>query len=223
MEKNKLEDLTEETLNKAFNQTKQKLEDEPSNKQKAKQEEKSKQNENIKGAPSKQDGKSPHEEKSNEEAKDKKQDRNVSCEEYLKLKYQLADAINKYKQLDKEFENYRTRTREEIKQSTTNGLVKAIELMLPALDSFKKAKQIVKDPKNLEGINLIEKSLMTALEKQGVKKIDCIGKPFNTDFHNAVALIEDKTKKSGIIIDEVESGYTLGEKVIKFSQVIVNK
>ena len=208
MEKQKHnEKLDEEMLNKSFNEAKQKIEND--------------------GKPQKpphqgtNEGKKEEGENKNQEQK--KQERCVSCEEYLKLKYQLADMINKYKQLDQEFENYRKRTREEIKQATINGTVKAIELILPALDSFKKAKQIVKDEKNLEGINLIEKSLMTALEKQGVKKIDCLGKPFNPDFHNAVATVEDKTKKAGTIIDEIEFGYTLNDKVIKYSQVVVSK
>lgn len=223
MDKHNSKNFEEETLSKAFDSTKQKLEEEISNNQKSNKESSHKQSNGNKVENGCKKENETTKEINNTETSDKKMERGVSCEEYLKLKYQLADMINKYRQLNSEFENYRKRTREELSGATLNGKVKAIELIIPALDSFKKAKLIVTDPKNLEGINLIEKSLMASLEKQGVKKINCIGKPFNADFHNAIAIVEDKTKKSGIVIDEVESGYTLGDKVIKFSQVVVNK
>lgn len=216
MEKNKEQELNEEELNKVFNEVKDEVEAEEEKGKTQPKEKKETENKHNKET----------EEANKDEAQpkqEKKIDRSVSCEEYLKIKYQLADMINKYKQLDAEFENYRKRTREEIKQAKTDGLVKAVELLLPALDSFKKAKKVVKDEKNLEGINLIEKSLLQALEKHNVKRINCVGKQFNPDFHNAVAIVEDKTKKSGTIVDEIEYGYMLGDKVIKFSQVVVAK
>ena len=212
MDKHKIDkNLEEEILEETFAEAKSKVENE--NKK-----------DNAKQAEEKMNNSSKNENKKEENKEEtKKAERCVSCEEYLKLKYQLADMINKYKQLDSEFENYRKRTREEMKEAVNDGKIKAIELVLPALDSFKKARLIVKDEKNLEGINLIEKSLMSALEKHGVKRIDCIGKEFNPNLHNAVATLEDKTKKSGTVIDEVEAGYTLNDKVIKFSQVVVSK
>lgn len=147
----------------------------------------------------------------------------VPNEEYIKLKYQFAEFINKHKEYETEFENYKRRTREEIKQAKEDGITKAVETLLPALDSFKKAKKIITDKASISGINLIEKSILQELEKLGVKRIKCVGEPFNAEIHNAVALVEDENAESGTIVEELESGYTKGEKVIKFSQVIVAK
>ncbi len=151
-----------------------------------------------------------------------KQD-SIPTSEFIKLKYQFAEFINKHKEYETEFENYKRRTREEIKQAKEDGISRAVEAILPALDSFKKAKKIITDKSSLSGINLIEKSILSELEKLGVKRINCVGEQFNTDFHNAVMLVEDKSIASGTIIEELEAGYMMGEKVIKFCQVIVAK
>ena len=168
------------------------------------------------------------EEKIEEKKETKSEEKNihescVSVTEFVKLKYQLAEMINRYKQLEHEFDNYRIRTKQEAKQAKTDGLTKAIESILPALDSFKKAKAIITDKSSLSGLSLIEKSLFGSLEKLNVKYIDCIGQEFNPDFHNAVMLVEDKTKKPNTVVDEIEMGFTLNDKVIKYSQVIVSK
>ena len=104
MEKHtKGEQFEDEILNKSFNETKEKFD--------------GKKDDLEKDVNKKDTNQKPSQEK----GEDKKPERCVSCEEYLKLKYQLAEVINKYKQLDGEFENYRKRTREEIKQATTDG------------------------------------------------------------------------------------------------------
>jgi len=170
--------------------------------------------------------KQPNEEatqKKEEPKQEKKVQEVVSKEEYIKLKYQFSEYMNKFKEYEHEFENYKRRTREEIKQAKQDGIEKAVETILPALDTFKKAKSLITDKSSLSGIALIEKNILAELNKLNVKKIECIGKPFNADYHNAVMLLEDKTKKSGIVIDEVEAGYTLNDKVIKYSKVVVTK
>ena len=169
-----------------------------------------------------------YEEKVEQKKETKSEEKNVhescvSVTEFVKLKYQLAEMINRYKQLEHEFDNYRARTKQEAKQAKTDGMTKAIETILPALDSFKKAKALISDTSSLSGIGLIEKSLLNSLEKLNIKYIDCVGQEFNPDFHNAVMLVEDKTKKPNTIVDELEMGFTLNDKVIKYSQVIVSK
>lgn len=147
----------------------------------------------------------------------------VSLAEYVKLKYQMAEVINKYNSLSHEFDNYRKRTKEESKQAKIDGQSKAIEAILPALDAFKKAKDLITDKSSLSGITLIEKSLMSSLGKLGVKPIESIGKEFDPDFHNAVMLVEKDGVKSGTIVDEIEMGFMLHDKVVKYSQVVVAK
>lgn len=160
---------------------------------------------------------------SNDKEQTEQKPRVVPFEDYIKLKYQLADVINKYKEFEHEFNNYRTRTKDEIKQAQMDGMTKGISVVFPAMDSFKKAKKLIKDENSLNGIKMIEKSILDALKKHGIKKIECIGEKFDPNIHNAVLLVEDKTKESGTIIDELEAGYTFNDKVVKFSQVIVAK
>lgn len=195
------------------------------NKNEKEEEIKTQSKENLKQKSSEQQEEQTTKPKNNEEEKTKMHSKAecVPNEEYIKLKYQFAEFINKHKEYETEFENYKRRTREEIKQAKEDGITKAVETLLPALDSFKKAKKIISDKASISGINLIEKSILQELEKLGVKRIKCVGEPFNADIHNAVALVEDENAKSGTVVEELEAGYTMGEKIIKFSQVIVAK
>lgn len=159
----------------------------------------------------------------NEEKKEEKKTVSLTTEEFDAIKLQMAKVINDEKELEKDFENYRKRSREEVEKSFADGQTKALETILPALDSFKKAKKMILDEASIEGVNLIEKSIMQALEKLGVKKIKAVGEKFNPELHNAILSVQDDKAKSGYIVEETESGYTLGNKVIKYSQVVVAK
>ena len=158
-----------------------------------------------------------------EEKKEEKKTVSLTTEEFDAIKLQMAKVINDEKELEKDFENYRKRSREEVEKSFADGQTKALETILPALDSFKKAKKMILDEASIEGVNLIEKSIMQALEKLGVKKIKAVGEKFNPELHNAILSVQDDKAKAGYIVEETESGYTLGNKVIKYSQVVVAK
>ncbi len=157
------------------------------------------------------------------EEKEEKKTVSLSLEEFDAIKLQMAKIINDEKELEKDFENYRKRSREEVDKSFADGQTKALETILPALDSFKKAKKMILDEASIEGVNLIEKSIMQALEKLGVKRIKSVGQKFDPELHNAILSVQDDKTKSGYIVEETESGYTLGDKVIKYSQVVVAK
>ena len=147
----------------------------------------------------------------------------LSQEDYDGIKKQMAKVINDYKDLERDLENFRKRSREEVESAKSQGVIKALESIFPALDSFKKAKGIIKDEKSLEGVRLIEKSLMEALKKLGVKKIECVGKKFDPNLHNAVLSLDTKDVKSGYVVEEIEAGYEMEGKVVRFSQVVVAK
>ena len=147
----------------------------------------------------------------------------LSQEDYDGIKKQMAKVINDYKDLERDLENFRKRSREEVENAKSQGVIKALESIFPALDSFKKAKGIIKDEKSLEGVRLIEKSLMEALKKLGVKKIECVGKKFDPNLHNAVLSLDTKDVKSGYVVEEIEAGYEMEGKVVRFSQVVVAK
>ena len=121
-----------------------------------------------------------------------------------------------------EFDNYRKRTQNDISKAYSNGFNQAITEFLPALDSFKMASEYITDPNTLMGIQYIEKGILSTLEKMGVKAIDVSGK-FDPNFHQAIGSEVSNEHESGDIIKECFKGFTMGDKVIRYSQVIVCK
>lgn len=121
-----------------------------------------------------------------------------------------------------EFDNYRKRTQNDISKAYSNGFNQAITEFLPALDSFKMATEYITDPNTLMGIQYIEKGILSTLEKIGVKVIDVSGK-FDPNFHQAIGSEVSADHESGDIIKECFKGFVMGDKVIRYSQVIVAK
>ena len=121
-----------------------------------------------------------------------------------------------------EFDNYRKRTQNDISKAYSNGFNQAITEFLPALDSFKMASEYITDQNTLMGIQYIEKGILSTLEKMGVKVIDVSGK-FDPNFHQAIGSEVSPEHESGDIIKECFKGFTMGDKVIRYSQVIVCK
>ncbi|MDD4816284.1 MAG: nucleotide exchange factor GrpE [Clostridia bacterium] len=125
--------------------------------------------------------------------------------------------------LQADFDNYRKRSQEQILQARTDGMINALNTIIPSLDSFASAKKQVSDEKVLAGLILIEKDILSALDILGVKKIECIGQRFDPNLHNALATKNDNSLDNDIIVEEYQAGYKLNEKIIRYSQVIVNK
>ncbi len=121
-----------------------------------------------------------------------------------------------------EFDNYRKRTQNDISKAYSNGFNQAITEFLPALDSFKMATEYISDPNTLMGIQYIEKGILATLEKIGVKAIDVSGK-FDPNFHQAIGSETSPEHESGDIIKECFKGFIMGDRVIRYSQVIVAK
>ena len=121
-----------------------------------------------------------------------------------------------------EFDNYRKRTQTDISKAYSNGFNQAITEFLPALDSFKMATEYITDPNTLMGIQYIEKGILSTLEKMGIEVIDVSGK-FDPDFHQAIGSEASDEHESGDIIKECFRGFKMGDKVIRYAQVIVAK
>lgn len=131
-----------------------------------------------------------------------------------------------YKQA--EFDNFRKRTIKEKADLILNGGEKTIQAILPVLDDFERAMQQAEKTDDVaaikEGMELIFKKFMQTLEKQGVKKIETADQDFNTDFHEAIALVPGMgDDKKGKVIDCVQTGYTLNDKVIRHAKVAVGQ
>jgi molecular chaperone GrpE len=140
----------------------------------------------------------------------------------------IDDLTDKYKRLAAEFDNYRKRTLKERTELILNGGEKTITAMLPVLDDMERAivsGEKTEDPKVLrDGMTLIFQKLMKVLEGQGVCKIETEGADFDTNLHEAVALVPGMgDDKKGKVIDCLATGYKLNDKVIRYAKVAVGQ
>ncbi len=125
--------------------------------------------------------------------------------------------------LQAEFENYRRRTDASMIKVKEDGVMLAINKLLPVLDSFKSAKMLVKDEEFLKSLNLIEKQFIDGLGALNVTKIEAENQIFNPKFHNAVMTGNDPEKQDDEILEVFQDGYILGDRVIRHSVVKINK
>ncbi len=140
-----------------------------------------------------------------------------ACEEE-KDKYLLLA-----QQVQADFDNFRRRSREEIERARTSGQVSVIEAFLPCLDTFKEAKKLITDESVLQGVEMIENKILSALKELGVEKIESVGQVYSPHLHNAIAVMRDESKENDIILEEFQAGYKYKDKVIRYAKVIVNK
>lgn len=158
------------------------------------------------------------EQQNNDQAEDK-DPLEVAKAEIEELKKQAL-----YKQA--EFENFRKRTLKEKADLILAGGEKTITAILPVLDDFERALADKSDDANAirEGMELIFQKFQKTLESLGVKKIETEGADFNVDYHESIALVPGMGEdKKGKVIDCVQTGYTLNDKVIRFAKVAVGQ
>jgi molecular chaperone GrpE len=140
----------------------------------------------------------------------------------------LADMNDKYLRLSAEFDNYRKRTLREKAELVKSAGEDILSNILPVLDNFERALSAIKsnsEPEAIkEGILLIYSKFRDFLTQRGVKEIDTLNKPFDPDLHDAITKIPVTSKeKQGIVIDVVEKGYYLNDKIIRHSKVVVGE
>ena len=148
--------------------------------------------------------------------------------EDLKLLYQLNEEKDKFLRLFAEFENYKRRTAKERIELFSTASEEVMISLLPILDDFDRASvEIEKDLENetLKGVLLIKNKLFDSLKSKGLSLVDVKkGDEFNADDHEAVTQIPAPSKDMvGKIIDIIEKGYKLGEKVIRYPKVVIGK
>ena len=145
-----------------------------------------------------------------------------------KAQSEIAELKNQLLYKVAEFENYRKRTLKERAELILNGGEKFITSILPILDDMERAIENgakTDDPEVLrEGMNLIHQKFMKTLESQGVSKIDTENADFDTDLHEAVAMVPGMgDDKKGKVIDCLQQGYKLNDKVIRHAKVAVGQ
>jgi molecular chaperone GrpE len=151
--------------------------------------------------------------------------------QYAKIKVleaALTEEKNKYLRLSADFDNYRKRTLKEKMDLTKLAGEGIFQRILPVLDDLERALKSVQESSDLdavkEGIQLIYGKFADYLGQQGVKEIEAMHQEFNTDLHEAVSKFPAPEKKlKGKVVDVIEKGYYLNEKVIRYSKVIIGE
>jgi molecular chaperone GrpE len=160
-------------------------------------------------------------ESSAEETKNAKEEQG----DVAKLQSELAEQKDKYIRLYSEFDNFRRRTAKEKLEMIQSANEQLLKALLPVIDDFERAEKSFKDKdsKELEGFFLIYNKFKKTLDQYGVKVMEAgSGSEFNPDLHEAITQIPAPDEKlKGKIVDVVERGYLLNEKVIRFAKVVV--
>ncbi len=153
---------------------------------------------------------------------DTKAKKNQSIEE------KLAESQDKYLRLSAEFDNYRKRTLKEKMDLTKSAGESIMNNLLPVMDDFERALQVMEKAEDCnamkEGIDLIYSKFSEFLKVNGIKEIDAIKEKFDTDLHEAITKIPAPEKKlKGKVVDVIQKGYYLNDKVIRYSKVVIGE
>jgi len=172
--------------------------------------------------------KSKKAEKKSDEAVKKSSKKKSNKEQLAELEAQIEESKDKYLRLFAEFENYRKRTTKEKLDLMSTAAESTLKSILPILDDFDRAKLSADDDNSVEqfseGVQLVYDKLYTQLGLKGLKKMESTGEAFDPELHEAITEIPATDKKMvGKIIDTVEKGYYLNEKIIRHAKVVVGK
>ena len=161
-------------------------------------------------------------EDSTKESKDNK------VNEVERLTSELAEMKDKYLRIFAEFDNYRKRTIKEKQDVIKLASRDVLSAMLPAVDDFDRAIKVASENENEadipEGIILIYNKLFKALEQQGIKEMETNGQDFDPELHEALTKVPAPSEEmKGKIIDTIEKGYLLNDKIIRYAKVVVGE
>lgn len=167
----------------------------------------------------------------NDELTDNTQEVNIDSNEETISEQTPEDKYNelndKFLRLYAEFDNYRRRTNKEKVDLIANANEKLLLDIIPTLDDFERAilnNETVEDLESLkEGFELIYNKFKSSLESKGLKQMQAKGESFDSDLHEAIANIPGDSSQKGKVIDDVEKGYLLNEKVIRYAKVVVGQ
>lgn len=149
-------------------------------------------------------------------------------DEWESLKKKYNELNDSHLRLMAEFDNYRKRTLREKAELIKNGGENALTGLLPVVDDFERAMQNVRAAEDVkaveEGVELIYNKFISYLSQQGVKPIEAVGKPFDTELFEAIATIPaPEPDMKGKVLDCVQTGYTLYDKVLRHAKVVVGE
>lgn len=148
-------------------------------------------------------------------------------DELTKLAEEVAEWKDKYVRLQAEFDNYRKRTLREKMELVETGGKDVLLAMLPVKDDVERAVAAMMKTEDVEsvrqGVQLIAQKFTEALKQRGVTQIEVVGQPFDEEVAEAVARFAAGEEQKGLVIDCVQTGYRLGERVLRFAKVVVGE
>ncbi|MBQ5620040.1 MAG: nucleotide exchange factor GrpE [Alistipes sp.] len=160
-------------------------------------------------------------------ATDTMADASAAEDELVKLAAEVAEWKDKYVRLQAEFDNYRKRTLREKMELVETGGKDVLLAMLPVKDDVERAVAAMFKTEDLEsvrqGVQLIAQKFTEALKQRGVTQIEVVGQPFDEEVAEAVARFAAGEEQKGLVIDCVQTGYRLGERVLRFAKVVVGE
>jgi molecular chaperone GrpE len=168
----------------------------------------------------------------NEESKNEaeaKKDSDSNQDNSAKITAELSEMKDKYLRLYAEFDNYRKRTLREREDMIKTAAQDTIKSIIPTLDDFERAIKASKaEAENnstiFEGVVLIQEKLLRTLEQQGLKAMESDGQPFNPDMHEALTKVPVPNEElKGKVIETIEKGYYLKDKIIRYAKVVVGQ
>jgi len=162
------------------------------------------------------------------DTKKTKKKKSGSKKEIEELKLQVEESKDKYLRLFAEFENYKKRNTKERFDLMMSAGQETMKVILPVLDDFDRAKKSAEDESTTEqlsdGVLMVYNKLYSVLGNKGLKAMESTGEKFDPELHEAISEIPAANEEQkGIIIDTVETGYYLNDKIIRFAKVVVGK
>jgi len=133
---------------------------------------------------------------------------------------------NRYLRAQADFDNFRRRTVKEREELAKYASLKVVEQLVPVLDNFERAIQVSGENQDFEsfskGVQMIFRQLSQVLDQEGLQQMNAVGQPFNPEYHQAIMQVESDEYEEGIVVEEVQKGYMLKDKVLRPAMVKVS-
>jgi molecular chaperone GrpE len=147
--------------------------------------------------------------------------------ELEELRKQVDENQQRYLRVQADFDNFRRRSRQEKEDFAKYASLKLIEQLLPVVDNFERALSSSKDTKDFEalvkGLDMTFRQLENLLVQEGLSPIEAVGQPFNPEYHQAIMQVESEEHEEGIVVEEIQKGYILKDKVVRPAMVKVSQ
>ncbi|WP_240033893.1 nucleotide exchange factor GrpE [Planococcus salinus] len=150
-----------------------------------------------------------------------------SVDETVKLREELEAEQNKYLRLMADYDNFKRRTKKDRQEAEKFRAQSLLTDLLPVLDNFDRALSVETKSEEsaslLKGVKMVQSSLLEAVQREGLEEIKALGEPFDPNFHQAVMQEKDEEAEPGIVLQELQKGYTLKGRVLRPAMVKVNE